>query len=648
MRIVRCLALAVYAAVLLLGSAVAVLAAKREFVWGVNGHPLASYPGVSIEAQLDYVRELGLTSYRVDIASPEKLPLMLRLVREAKARGITVLPVVTPAFDLAKETPESLKKQAYDLAFALVSSLKEEIPVWELGNELENYAIIKPCEMQDDGKQYNCAWGPAGGNSPLDYFGPRWAKVSAVLNGLTEGAHAADPSVRRAVGTAGWGHIGAFERMKADGIDWDISVWHMYGEDPEWAFEKLVQYNRPIWVTEFNNPRGSNTSKEQQAQGLTRAMSRLSELQASYDVEAAHIYELMDESYWGQNFEANMGLVEMKKNEEGQWRAGERKPAFDAVKKRLASSAAGTGKSRQIGIRRPCQMKPGADSETLEGQVVVAYAYCLVLGREPDGAGLASWSFRLSDGLTVGQLLIELMNSDEFSIKHDVGKLTTEEYVRLVHRLLLGVEPSEPALKEAVGALDDEKTRVEFQRGLIDSAAFQSQHPILFEKPARVAVAPAVAAIKPSVAAPQVTRDCDLGILHRPLEFERGQGIYGYCLVLGRWPDVGGLAASTERRRSGLTLEGFLSGLLQSAEFAAKYKTDTLDDAGYVTLLYRLLLSRDPNADELSNAVARLVSGQISRQQVSDDMLGTAEFHKKQEALFAARMPEKARAEILQ
>ena len=25
-------------------------------------------------------------------------------------------------------------------------------------------------------------------------------------------------------------------RMAQDGIRWDISVWHMYGSDPEWAF----------------------------------------------------------------------------------------------------------------------------------------------------------------------------------------------------------------------------------------------------------------------------------------------------------------------------------------------------------------------------------------------------------------------------
>ena len=383
-------------------------------MWGVNGHPLVAYP-ISIEAQLDYVRELGMTSYRFDIGGTDKLPDMLQLVRAAKQRGITLLPVVTPPFDLDKQTPEELRTKAYGLAFALVASFKGQIPVWELGNELENYAIIKACETRDDGKQYNCAWGPAGGNSALDYFGPRWAKVSALIKGLTEGARAADPSVKVAVGTAGWGHIGAFERMKADGIDWDISVWHMYGEDPEWALKTLRQYKHPIWITEFNNSRGSEKSKELQVQGLMQSMSRLPQLQESYGVEAAHIYELLDEPYWGHDFEAFMGLVEMKKGNDGLWIAGDHKPAFDAVKRRLAGSIASVSTSRQIVIDRQCELKPAANAGAVEPRVAVAYAYCLVLGRPADGSGLTGYASRIAGGLPISQALVDMLNSDEFS-----------------------------------------------------------------------------------------------------------------------------------------------------------------------------------------------------------------------------------------
>src|ERR1700709_2043391 len=104
-------------------------------MWGVNGHPLVAYP-ISVDAQLDYVRELGMTSYRFDIGGTDKNPEMVQLVRAATQRGVTPLPVVTPSFDLEKQTREDLKNKAYGLAFALVSSFKGQIPVWELGNEL--------------------------------------------------------------------------------------------------------------------------------------------------------------------------------------------------------------------------------------------------------------------------------------------------------------------------------------------------------------------------------------------------------------------------------------------------------------------------------------------------------------------------------
>src|SRR5262249_44160474 len=150
---------------------------------------------------------------------------------------------------------------------------------------------------------------------PLEYYGPRWRKVSAVLKGLSDATTAVDPAIRKAMGTAGWGHLGAFTRMEQDGIRWDISVWHMYGEDPEWAFKKLAGFKRPIWVTEFNHPLGGQRSVAAQADGLVRAMIRLRQLQHAYSVEAAHVYELLDETYWAPSNEASMGLVALVKDD---------------------------------------------------------------------------------------------------------------------------------------------------------------------------------------------------------------------------------------------------------------------------------------------------------------------------------------------
>lgn len=306
--------------------------ASADLFLGVNGHPFTAYPGVTLEQQLDYLVDLGLRSYRVNIGDANAAGMLEKLIAAAKPRGIEILPVLTPGFDLDNETPTDLYRKAFELAVPLVSRFKDDIRVWELGNEMENYAIIKPCEKQDDGVQYNCTWGPAGGVGELDYFGPRWKKVSAVLKGLSDGAVSVDPTIRKAIGTAGWGHVGAFARMQKDGIRWDISVWHMYGQDPEAAFKRISGYKHPIWVTEFNQPSGSKENEPEQAEGLARWITRLKELSATYHVEAAHIYELMDESYWAPNFESFMGLVRLDSDGKGSWKPGRPKIGYFTVK----------------------------------------------------------------------------------------------------------------------------------------------------------------------------------------------------------------------------------------------------------------------------------------------------------------------------
>ncbi|TIQ82944.1 MAG: hypothetical protein E5X64_35460, partial [Mesorhizobium sp.] len=180
------------------------------------------------------------------------------------------------------------------------------------------------------------------GTETSDYFSPRWAKVSAVLRGLSDATIAVDPTIRKAMGTAGWGHRAAFTRMLQDGIKWDISVWHLYEGDPEDAFKFLATFGQPIWLTEFNYSGGSQRGEKQQAEGLVQTMTLLRRYQSLYGLEAAHIYELLDETYWAPSYEAFMGLVRLKKREDGLWAPSGRKLAYDAVKKVIANGNAGS------------------------------------------------------------------------------------------------------------------------------------------------------------------------------------------------------------------------------------------------------------------------------------------------------------------
>ena len=503
----------------LLSSLPSASAPAADLLWGVNGHPLIAYQDVSFAEQLDVMRQLGLTSYRVNISEIGHLPKLADLVREAKARKIEILPVITPAIDLDASSPEDIYARTYKLAYDLVRHFKADIRTWELGNEMENYAILKPCERYDDGSQYNCSWGPAGGVGANEYFTPRWRKVSAALKGLADGTIAVDPTIRKAMGTAGWGHLGAFERMQADGIRWDISVWHFYGEDPEWAFQNLARYGKPIWVTEFNNPYGSQNGEGQQADGLRHAIARLRYLSESYNVEAAHVYELIDETYWAPDFEAVMGLVRLEKNAAGKWTIAGPKLAHHLVREVLAPQhhqkdralgakplnklgglpAAGQAAGAQVAAVDPNKATPvnlkadtaGSGSGQCDPAVMIAkagasfdkiqYIYCLTVGRPADGGGYQSWSANLKSGMSNADMLQAMLESDEFQRRFNVAKLSDTDFVTLMFRVLLKRDPDGAGLTGYAQGLGAKTlTRAALARALLESGEFRTRHSALF------------------------------------------------------------------------------------------------------------------------------------------------------------------------
>jgi hypothetical protein len=443
-----------------------------DLLWGVNGHPITAYPGIPLERQLDFIRDLGLKSYRVNVTSEDNADMLSNLVDAGKARGIEILPVITPAaIDLDKDSPEELYANTRKLAVTLGTRFKNDIRVWELGNEMENYAIIKPCEKRDDGSQYPCGWGPAGGTGALDYYGPRWVKVSAVLKGLSDGMTEVDPGIRKAIGTAGWGHTGAFARMKRDGIAWDISVWHMYGDDPEWAFREIAGYGKPIWVTEFNNPYGSQRSERQQADGIKQTMTRLRELTQKYKVEAAHIYELIDETYWAPGFEANMGLVRLAAASDGKWRIGEPKPAYKTVRDFTR------GPQPLPKPHRDCDPETTAADKSIYVRQA-SFAYCLVLGHEGDTSSVDHWSAALESGDSkLAGMIMEMMRTDDFETRYATIGLTDRSYISFLYLLLLdrpaddyGIETYARQLRAGT------MTREDVAFGIIDSSEFRSEH----------------------------------------------------------------------------------------------------------------------------------------------------------------------------
>jgi hypothetical protein len=437
----------------------------------VNGHPFAAYPGVPYAQQLDLVAALGGKSYRVDISSIDTVPALADLVALARNRGMQILPVLTPAIDLDKDTPQIIYAKTFNFAVTLASRFKGDVRVWELGNELENYAILKPCEVQDDGAVYPCTYGPAGGVTALEYVGARWQKVSAYLKGLSDGIVSVDPLLKKAIGTAGWGHFGAFNRMQADGIAWDISVWHSYRVEEDSSFERLAAFKKPIWVTEFNHPNGSfNDGVTGQADGLRTMILSLRSQLARYKIEAVFFYELLDQPYWT-DVEGHFGLVAQTKSGTG-WVVGEKKPAFEMVRQTI--------KSARTPPSGGCDMKKFLNVE-VTAATKVAYSYCLVFLHEPDGQGLNDYAREIARGMSADALVVGLTQADWFSELHNPESRSDNDYVDWAYQMLLGRRADGAGMEAFARSLRDGSTnRRKLLAGLIASDEFKARHALLF------------------------------------------------------------------------------------------------------------------------------------------------------------------------
>jgi Domain of unknown function (DUF4214)/Glycosyl hydrolase catalytic core len=442
-----------------------------DIVWGVNGHPFSAYPGVPYAQQLDLVAALGAKSYRVNVTSVDHVPYLADLIALAKLRGVQILPLLTPAVDLDKETAQVLYAKSFNFAVTIASRFRYELPVWELGNELEIYALLRPCDRRDDGTTYPCTFGIASGISPTEYSGARWKKVSAVLKGLSDGIVSVDPRLRKAMGTAGWGHLGAFDRMKNDGIAWDITVWHAYREEADAIFERLAAFKKPIWITELNLHHGSEQGGlATQADALRTMMTALRRQQERFNIEAVFIYELLDEPYWT-DYEGHMGLVTQVKTPTG-WTVAEKKPAFEAVRQTIAAARAVP--------RASCDVRDfQATAPTSQNKV--AYSYCLVFQHEPDGKGLQEYARELDQGLSAQALVTTLAQSDWFSERHHPASRTDREFVSWTYQMLLGRQPDAGGFDSYVSALRKGETdRRKLVADLIASAEFRERHQTLF------------------------------------------------------------------------------------------------------------------------------------------------------------------------
>jgi hypothetical protein len=262
--------------------------ANAELQLGVTGHPFVQegYKDISIEEQLAKVQELGIKWYRTDwygwAADNARMPMVKEFIRQAESRGISVLPVIISPADLSKERMEDIYKKSFEFAQALAKAYGDSIRVWELGNELDNFAIVRKGEITVDGEMWK--HGVPDGSEPGFYEKSRYQKALAMLRGLSDGVRAVDNNAMTII-NATYLHYGFLDLLMKDGLQFDVVGWHWYSDMGDLTgsvgnvnlLKRLSAYNKPIWITEFNRRNGSMgpNGEAEQASYLARELRKI-------------------------------------------------------------------------------------------------------------------------------------------------------------------------------------------------------------------------------------------------------------------------------------------------------------------------------------------------------------------------------------
>jgi hypothetical protein len=245
---------------------------------------------------------------------------------------IAPLPILVPPGCKDRTiTPVEAEKQAYDYALAFARKFKGRVRYWELGNEMDDFSILRRGDILADGTVYS--YGTANGWDPYDFDEKRYQLALGLLRGLSRGMREGDPAARLIVDSSGWIHTGFFDRLQQDKLDYDIVSWHWYsdygnirnaGGKP--LLDHIVSYHKPIWITEGGyRPQPNDPQPDQSQADYLRAV--LEDFSGLYPlVQVYCVYTLYDTPTDGQLY----GLVPAERTNDG-WVVGKPKPAFEAV-----------------------------------------------------------------------------------------------------------------------------------------------------------------------------------------------------------------------------------------------------------------------------------------------------------------------------
>lgn len=223
--------------------------------------------------------------------------------------------------------------------------------------------------------------------------------------------------------------------------------------------------------------------------------------------------------------------------------------------------------------------------------------YQKVFGRQGDAAGVAYWTNRLYEGKTTGASTVEgFFLSEEFTRKNT----SDGQYVDLLYEAIFDRQADEGGRQNWLNVLSQGVSRKYVLCQFVNSAEFNN-------------LCNGYGIIRGSISLTE-NRDKNVqvtGFVNRL-----------YSIALNRPADVGGLNDWTGRLlEKKQTPKQVASGFV----FSQEMNNRNLSNTEFVTMLYRTMMGREPDASGLADWVARLENG-VKRQDVYNGFADSVEF----------------------
>ncbi|MDR5816101.1 glycosyl hydrolase [Caballeronia sp. LZ033] len=300
-------------------SAVTCSTGTRSTFYGINGHLNmgGAYSKSSFATQIAQVQDLGFALYRNDVIDQWGANNVAAFAKQAKATSgpcVTIYPTIGPNNSDWGSNETDAYNRAYALGKASATAMKGSVPVYEVGNEMENAALV----------------GNGDGNKPSDYDNTWFSKGRGVINGTIDGIRSVDTTTPIILSSISWLHFG-FDDMLLGGTGPDGSSGHQIPKVDAVAFhwysdmgdienacggtgcynalQKMASYGKPIWLTEYGaRPEmGSQSTIASYIVG-NKMLGDFATLAAKYNIQSTELYQLYDDASNGGD--GNYGVIQ--------------------------------------------------------------------------------------------------------------------------------------------------------------------------------------------------------------------------------------------------------------------------------------------------------------------------------------------------